>query len=763
MTDHRLRHNLTMRQRTLLASVAALCFVLLPLMAAARGRADSTQSAQVMGRVFGYASRNFLNDVQFSSDVYVRQRLHTVRRGQVVRYLPHMFRLERGTNDYLTEARLKVQYRPPGEVDCKVVAFTSTASLQRSSRLNLLSQFSFQIYAPRLFGDRLLNPLNRRNRRFYRYTYAYAGSLDGTPTAHILITPRFPNAQLVDRGEVDVDVATGAVRKFRFGFTSRLQHFVVSGRAGTGYYDSVLPVSMRVLTNFRLLGNRVSEVYDIYASYSFSCPLPFARAAGSGIDLTRQCLLRIDTARVITDRAHFDSIRPIPLRRNEAAIYRRKDSLDAIAYGNSLPVLLQRAIGDSLAQCEREGRSVGTFRLPEVAHEAGGGSERLRDALLSSHQLGLGDAASARVRFPALLSPSMVQWSGSKGLSLQAQVRISADFSSFDGGISFDPRVGYSFKQRQVYWTLPLSLRFWPRMDAAATVEASGGSHIYSSRQADEVRGKLTGAAWGDSLLAVFNKYDFNYYLDKKVKADVAFSFVPAVRLTVGLRYHDRRLLEWNEAAQMAQLHRRLNSLAPRVQLELTPQQYYYRDGLRRVPLYSRFPTFILGYERGFSLASAPTAYERLEADVRYRLPLYALRTLYFRAGYGVFTRRLKECFLDYDFFRFNNMPARWDDEMTGEFQLLNARWYNESRYYWRLTSTYESPMLLFSRLPWLSRLVQTERVYCNVLSLSLMKLYAEFGYGIGTDLVDFGVFTSCSSHRDVGFGFRCAFHLFDY
>lgn len=722
--------------------------------------AETTKTDSVIPRLFKYADQNVLKEEQYTSDVYVRHRIHTVRRGHIVRYLPHMFRLERGTNDYLTEASLRIQYRPPGEVDCKVKAFHTTGAYLRPMRLENMRRFSFQIYDTRLFTDRILNPLNRRNLRFYRYTTAYRSKLKSEMLlAHIVITPRFSNAQLVKHGEIDVDCSTGAVKRFRFELNYEMQHFVVTGTTGENAYDCVLPVKMRILSNFRLLGNRVDEVYDLQASYVFACPLELNRKENRSLDLTQECRVRIDTASIHTERSWFDSIRPFPLRSMEAAIYRQRDSLLRISENDRLALRMQKMTRDSLAECMKRGWASASFAAPDIKALMPR-SHRMRDALLSSHQLRFDAESRTTVKFPALITPSMVAWSGSKGLSLQTRIRLLTEFPRFDGELSLTPSVGYSFKQKQIYWNVPFALRFWPQMDAALHLEAGGGQHMFSSRQADEAKNRLTGMENKDSLLMAFNNYDFQNYRDTHVKADVALSFTPVVRITLGTRFHYRSLLQWNKTAQEAGLYRSLCSWAPRIQMEWTPRQYYYRQGKRRVALYSHYPTFILSYERGFSLTHASTGYERLETDVRYRLPLYALRTLYFRAGGGLFTKRQKDCFLDYDYFRFNNMPERWDDEMTGEFQLLNARWYNESRHYVRFTSTYESPMLLFSRIPWVSKFVEMERVYANLLSVNMMKCYTEWGYGISTNLLDVGLFTSISAHQHIGWGMRFAFNF---
>ena len=107
-------------------------------------------------------------------------------------------------------------------------------------------------------------------------------------------------------------------------------------------------------------------------------------------------------------------------------------------------------------------------------------------------------------------------------------------------------------------------------------------------------------------------------------------------------------------------------------------------------------------------------------------------------------------------------MPQGWNDDLTGEFQLLNPRFYNESRYYLRLTTTYESPMLMLSRLPHLARIIQRERLYLNLLSVRSLAFYAETGYGISTHLIDLGMFTSFAPDRSCHFGFKVVFKLLD-
>lgn len=165
-------------------------------------------------------------------------------------------------------------------------------------------------------------------------------------------------------------------------------------------------------------------------------------------------------------------------------------------------------------------------------------------------------------------------------------------------------------------------------------------------------------------------------------------------------------------------------------------------------------------YERGFSLGQAATRYERIETDLRYSLPLRALRAIHLRAGAGFYTRRGQDSFIDYDHFRDEWMPQGWRDELSGQFQLLDSRWYNESDYYARLSAAYESPMLLISRIGKLTRYVQKERLYVNLLHVKALGPYGELGYGISLPMIDFGAFMSIANGRATKFAVKIALSL---
>mgnify|MGYP000700447139 CR=1 FL=1 len=146
----------------------------------------------------------------------------------------------------------------------------------------------------------------------------------------------------------------------------------------------------------------------------------------------------------------------------------------------------------------------------------------------------------------------------------------------------------------------------------------------------------------------------------------------------------------------------------------------------------------------------------------RHNIPLGLMRDIYYRLGWGAFTNQKELYFVDFANLARSNLPVGWNDEIGGTFQLLDGRWYNSSRQYWRGNLTYESPFILLKPLNrWLG-MIQQERLYAGVLFMPHLNPYIELGYGIGTHIFDVGAFVSTINGRFDTFGFKFTFELFN-
>ena len=154
--------------------------------------------------------------------------------------------------------------------------------------------------------------------------------------------------------------------------------------------------------------------------------------------------------------------------------------------------------------------------------------------------------------------------------------------------------------------------------------------------------------------------------------------------------------------------------------------------------------------------------YERIELDASLRQNLYSLKVLSLRVGCGLYTTKNdKAYFLDYTNFREQNIPNGWNDDWTGDFQLLNSNWYNASEYYVRMNATYESPLMLLSKIPYVGKFIETERIYTNILFVDHLHPYTECGYGFTNRYLSIGFFCAARNQSFYGVGCRFSFELF--
>ena len=175
-------------------------------------------------------------------------------------------------------------------------------------------------------------------------------------------------------------------------------------------------------------------------------------------------------------------------------------------------------------------------------------------------------------------------------------------------------------------------------------------------------------------------------------------------------------------------------------------------------------PIFTINYERTLKkLSEKGMNYEKWEYDCSYLYRMPLMRSISMRAGAGYYTTHTKDTyFLDYNNFREDNIPGGWNDEWSGEFELLHRNWYNSSKYYLRMNATYESPVIFLSWVPVIGNIVETERFYLSALRLSALSNYVEIGYGFTNRLCSVGFFTSLKRGKYESFGCKLGFELFN-
>jgi outer membrane receptor for Fe3+-dicitrate len=211
--------------------------------------------------------------------------------------------------------------------------------------------------------------------------------------------------------------------------------------------------------------------------------------------------------------------------------------------------------------------------------------------------------------------------------------------------------------------------------------------------------------------------------------------------------FHNRKSLNAEEMRKYGK-ETQYFSLAPSLSVKWMPS--------------SKAPMMSLDYERGVKVNHQYISYERWEADASYKQPLCRTQQLNLRFGGGLYTAKDNNFFMDFANFRDNNIPGGWDDDFTGNFQLLNSRLYNESKYYLRGNVSFETPLMAGYLVPIVGRYVERERVYVSSLSIDNTRLYSELGYGFTCRIFSMGIFTSFLNYQYQDMGCKFTFELFN-
>jgi len=347
--------------------------------------------------------------------------------------------------------------------------------------------------------------------------------------------------------------------------------------------------------------------------------------------------------------------------------------------------------------------------------------------------------SKASIKMSPLVNPLYMSYSGRRGLSYRMNIGAHYRFNS-RSNISLTPQLGYNFKIKRLFVNAPLRYTYDTRHDAWIELTLQNGNVITNSQVLDKIKNEKR-----DTI--DFSSLQLDYFKDYNLSIMANRDFNSTIGLKVGVNYHVREAVN-KEAMRLSGNPTSYRSFAPSLALTLSP----FRHG----------PVMTINYERSLKdVWRSNTEYERIEIDGVYNKRLQRLRQYNLRLGGGFYTNKSSQYFVDFANFHENYLPGGWDDDWSGDFQLLNSEWYNASRYYLRANATYESPMMVLSWLPWLGNFVETERFYASFLEIEHTRPYSEIGYGFSTRFISVGVFASFLTGHFHEFGAKFTFELF--
>lgn len=471
-----------------------------------------------------------------------------------------------------------------------------------------------------------------------------------------------------------------------------------------GEYD-MIGFQVQVMPNYRATRQQIPQWCSTDAKFYFM---------GNKIDAQFQATYNIgrNTEDSIGNRSMKD-LRTMPLNKKETAIYAHFDSIHQQT--------------DTLLTADTVKKH---NRLKEIAIDIIG------SRLINSFQT---QAGGASIKTSPLFNPLYLSYSHSRGLSYKLKVSMQYSWNSHRY-LTLTPRVGYNFKIKQFFFNAPLRMTYNPKRDGYTEITWANGNRITNSSVIDLINdgaGKVT-----DEV-----SRQLEYFNDNNLQIVNNVGLFDWLEIKTGIEIHQRTAV--NKRQMAATGHpTTYRSFSPLISLQFLP----WRHG----------PVLTANYERSIkNVLRSNLEYERWEFDASYQKRMNCMRVLNMRAGGGFYTKQKTSYFVDYSNFRDENLPNGWDDDWTGQFQLLSRNLYNASNYYLRGHISYESPFMALSWLPWVGRYIETERIYLSTLSIAHTRPYNELGYGFTTRFISIGLFASFLHAQYQEIGCKFTFELF--
>ena len=624
-----------------------------------------------------------------SRTAYIQYRYNTIKRNALLLMVPRLFDIAHGRREYAGEVIIKAKKRDNRTFDLVKQLDVSTVPHHTDVLPSIQTYLKPDIYNEKVFIDRIMSPFNYDNRVFYKYSTEEL--VDGV--VEVTFKPITMNTQLV-KGRCIVDHETGKIAWFEFFGEFDMIGFRVKGIMDEGH-NSIYVKDIDVETRMSLLGNKLQSY--LHADFNIPELLPDS----------------------VTDCTSFkvaEEVRPTPLPEENQRIYdafnlaeekeeekEEEESEKKVKFTNSL-----KKIGESLIF-----QTNGSF---------------------SSNR--------GNLSISPIINPLSFGYSSQRGVYYRMSMNINYDFSE-KKALSLNVNGGYSFKQKLIYYSIPLRFTYNNLRNGYVEFVVGNGNRITNSEILKKIKDETAERIKWDQM-------DLQYFKDFRLDLNTNYDLSEYWSIQPGITYHRRSAVN-KSGFILAGKPYVYYSTAPRFAVKWRPMGY---NGMYISIDHEISKKDFLGSD--FS-------YDRTEIDAMWKYNMKRMKCLSLRGGMGFYAKREDDTyFLDYTNFAQNNIPGGWNDNWTGDFKLLDANWYNASNYYVRGNITYESPLLLVSRLPFVGRFIEMERIYLNILSVEKITPYNEWGYGFKNRLFSAGAFVAFRNYKYHGVGVRFELELFN-
>lgn len=655
----------------------------------ASGVAKEKKDTLILERIYEYQKANLSEFKSLEDNVYTKFRYNVEKRNFTLWLIPTTYVLAKDPREYVREAYSKAKFTDAHNFDVNSQVLTGTIRKNRLAMRTLVDFMTPNIYDIAFYEGHVLSPFNKWNRRYYRYTQIRL--MNGA--TRIDFRPKLYNTQLLN-GYAVVETETGRIMRTVLNGEFDMITFRTEITQSEEEGRTLMPAKCNTAATFRFMGNRVSVLFNAY----YNCPTTLP-----------------DSITAVSSRELMDSIRPVPLNRIDKKIYeaydKQRESSDSVAAADTLPHkpnLWKKIFWDTIGE---------TLVTPIDA-----------------------ESENASLRIYPIINPLYASYSPTRGFRYKMKLRSTFRFSQHRY-LNIEPTVGYNFKQRQLYFNIPVRMVYNPKRNGYAEIIYGNGNRISNGSVIDVIN-----RAHHDSI--DFTDTHLDEFKDNYLRLFNNIMVFDWLDIETGIFIHQRKAIN-PEMMREYGVPEEYRSFAPTI-------------GIKLQPWLNKGPLFSIDWEHSFKgVNKSNLEYDRWEFDTQWKYHIPGLRVLNMRVGLGTYTTKTTDYFLDFSNFRDENLPEGWNDDWSGNFQLLGSREYNMSNYYIRANLSYESPLMMATWIPYLGKYIEKERFYVSGVLLERSRPYYELGYGFTNRYISVGAFASFRNLSFEKVGVKFDFELF--
>ncbi len=438
------------------------------------------------------------------------------------------------------------------------------------------------------------------------------------------------------------------------------------------------------------------------------------------------------------DSVYWDSIRTVPLKKEELISYKYVDSLpkfDDIVTNTGSEISISEPKGD-----------------PKTSWLMGG-----------SHKIG----KSASVYYEGLGMGCLTEYNFVDGFWLGQQAGLNIKTSK-NTTFNIEPWAYYVTARKSAVWGLTMSQQYAPLRNGKISFSLGNTTEdIQRDMGFSRLFNSAAALDWGGNAISLYQKK----YITLQNSMDIA----NGLNLTLGASHESRYVQQNHTTYNFAQKpvspnfpEERMNEFPAHTATKLgfylsyTPRYYYEIRNGRKEYRYSNYPTFGLMYVKAVPIGEGVKAdYDKINLSVRQKIKLSLFDNVEYIANIGGFLSKKQLFAPDYHYFATAPMLAT-QRNFNETFNLLPNYTYLNNKW-WESHVTWESDYLLLKRIPFMQSLPLNEALHLNTLWNLSGKPYNELGYSIGLDrLVRVGAFGSFNGGKFDKAGVRISLNIFE-